>query len=46
MGSEAPIEIDDKPTSVSIMRELVERLRTCHPPRETPYRSANGRAII
>jgi hypothetical protein len=27
MGSEVPIEIDDKPTAVSIMRELVERLQ-------------------
>ena len=27
MSSEVPIEIDDKPTAVSIMRELVERLQ-------------------
>jgi hypothetical protein len=27
MGSEVPIEIEDKPTSVSIMRELVEHLQ-------------------
>jgi hypothetical protein len=27
MGSEVPIEIDDKPTAVSIMRELVEHLQ-------------------
>ena len=27
MGSEVPIEIEDKPTAVSIMRELVERLQ-------------------
>ena len=27
MGSEVPIEIEDKPTAVSIMRELVEHLQ-------------------
>ena len=27
VGSEVPIEIDDKPTAVSIMRELVEHLQ-------------------
>jgi hypothetical protein len=27
MSSEVPIEIEDKPTSVSIMRELVEHLQ-------------------
>ena len=27
MSSEVPIEIEDKPTAVSIMRELVERLQ-------------------
>ena len=27
MSSEVPIEIEDKPTSVTIMRELVERLQ-------------------
>ena len=27
MSSEVPIEIEDKPTSVSIMREFVERLQ-------------------
>ena len=27
MGSEVPIEIDDRPTAVSIMRELVEHLQ-------------------
>jgi hypothetical protein len=27
MGSEVPIEIEDKPTAVSIMRELAEHLQ-------------------
>jgi hypothetical protein len=27
MGSEVPIEIEDKPTAVTIMRELVEHLQ-------------------
>jgi hypothetical protein len=27
MSNEVPIEIEDKPTSVTIMRELVERLQ-------------------
>jgi hypothetical protein len=27
MSGEVPIEIEDKPTAVSIMRELVERLQ-------------------
>ena len=27
MSSEVPIEIEDKPTAISIMRELVERLQ-------------------
>jgi hypothetical protein len=37
MSSEVPIEIEDKPTAVTIMRELVEHL-------QTPSKRSNARS--